>query len=115
MGGHVMESFGGGLVDRTCRLGTPMDSPGGLTNPMSSVNMPSTGLPYPYNQYSSPYSGTPVGGFPYSPPHNLHVPSPNFPYPSPYSNAGYPQPSYLPNHVFDRIKSDRMDIGFGGF
>lgn len=111
MGGHVMDSFGGGLVDRTCRIGSAMDSSVGL----NGVNMPSSSLPYPYSQYPSAYSGTPGPSFPYSPPHNIHVPSPNFPYPSPYSNAGYPQPGYLPNHVFDRIKSDRMDIGFGGF
>uniref|UniRef100_A0A1B6HH04 Uncharacterized protein n=2 Tax=Homalodisca TaxID=139475 RepID=A0A1B6HH04_9HEMI len=105
---HVIDSFGGGLVDRTCRIGSPMEP---LSN-MSGVNM---SVPYPYNQYSSPYPGGPPAGFPYSPSHNIHVPSPNFPYPSPYSNSGYPQSSYLQSHVFDRIKNERMDIGFGGF
>lgn len=96
----VIDSFGSG----TCRIGSPME-------PLP--NMP--GVPYPYNQYSSPYPGGPPTGFPYSPSHNIHVPSPNFPYPSPYSNTGYPQSSYLQSHVFDRIKNERMDIGFGGF
>lgn len=99
----MIDSFGG-----TCRIGSPME-------PMSGVNMPGSGLPYPYNQYSSPYPGGPPAGFPYSPSHNIHVPSPNFPYPSPYSNSGYPQSSYLQSHVFDRLKNERMDIGFGGF
>ncbi|KAK9497218.1 hypothetical protein O3M35_004576 [Rhynocoris fuscipes] len=67
-------------------------------------------LPYPY-QYPTPYSQS--TGF-YPPSHNIHMPSPNFPYPPPYTNS-YPQPSYLTNHMFDRIKSDRMDIGFGSF
>lgn len=106
---HVIESFGGGLVDR--RIGSPMEP---LAN-MSGVNMPGSPLPYPYNQYSGPYPGGPPAGFPYSPSHNIHVPSPNFPYPSPYSNSGYPQSSYLQSHVFDRLKNEgRMDIGYGG-
>lgn len=88
-------------LDRTCRV--------------DSSNMPSnSSIPYPYPQYSTPYSNSSSGFYP--PSHNIHMPSPNFPYPSPYSNSSYPQPpSYLPNHVFDRIKHDRMDIGFGGF
>lgn len=87
-------------LDRACRID-------------SSVNMPGNpAIPYPYSQYSAPYSNS-SGGF-YPPTPNLHMPSPNFPYP-PYPNSSYPQPSYLPNHMFDRIKQDRMDIGFGSF
>ncbi|PSN35264.1 hypothetical protein C0J52_17552 [Blattella germanica] len=125
MGSHMMggtnamfgSGMSGGIMERACGMGSSMGSlasPVGLTNPMGSMNS----LPYPYGQYShgaSSYSSTPAGGFPYTPTHSLHMPSPNYPYPSPYSNSTYPQPSYLPNHVLDRIKQDRMDISFGGF
>ncbi|CAH1394031.1 unnamed protein product [Nezara viridula] len=87
-------------LDRACRID-------------SSVNMSGNpAIPYPYSQYSNPYSNSSSGFYPPTP--NLHMPSPNFPYP-PYPNSSYPQPSYLPNHMFDRIKPDRMDIGFGSF
>ncbi|EEB14472.1 G/t mismatch-specific thymine DNA glycosylase, putative [Pediculus humanus corporis] len=66
----------------------------------------------PNYQYPSQYPGGPTS-FPYSP-HALHVPSPNYPPYGPYSNSSYPQP-YLANHVLDRIKQERMDIGFGSF
>nr|CAD7449049.1 unnamed protein product [Timema bartmani] len=133
MGSHMMGGtnsigtpmFGGGMsggiVERACSMGSSMGSLGStvaLPNHMNGMNMGSSSLPYPYRQYShgaSTYPGGPPGGFPYTPTHGLHVPSPNYPYPSPYSNSTYPQPSYLPNHVLDRIKQDRMDIGFGGF
>ncbi|PNF21199.1 hypothetical protein B7P43_G05081 [Cryptotermes secundus] len=125
MGSHMMAGtnamFGsgmsGGIMERACGMGSSMGSltsPVSLTNPMGSMNS----LPYPYGQYShgaSSYSSTPGGGFPYTPAHSLHMPSPNYPYTSPYSNSTYPQPSYLPNHMLDRIKQDRMDISFGGF
>ncbi|KAL0268306.1 UNVERIFIED_CONTAM: hypothetical protein PYX00_010301 [Menopon gallinae] len=72
-----------------------------------------TGMNMPPNyQYPGQYPATPAS-FPYSP-HALHVPSPNYPPYGPYSNSSYPQP-YLANHVLDRIKQERMDIGFGGF
>ncbi|XP_069694049.1 probable basic-leucine zipper transcription factor H isoform X3 [Periplaneta americana] len=125
MGSHMMggtnamfgSSMSGGIMERACGMGSsmsPLTSPVSLTNPMGSMNS----LPYPYGQYShgaSSYSSTPAGGFPYTPTHSLHMPSPNYPYPSPYSNSTYPQSSYLPNHMLDRIKQDRMDISFGGF
>lgn len=66
----------------------------------------------PNYQYPGQYTSAP-SSFPYSP-HALHVPSPNYPPYSPYSNSSYPQP-YLANHVLDRIKQERMDIGFGSF
>ncbi|GLH02679.1 G/T mismatch-specific thymine DNA glycosylase [Gryllus bimaculatus] len=116
MGGGMFGSgMSGGIMDRACGMGSSMGSlgaPVGLPNPMSSS------LPYPYSQYShgaASYPGPAGGSFQYTPTHNLHVPSPNYPYPSPYSASSYPQASYLPNHVLDRIKQDRMDIGFGGF
>lgn len=119
MGGHMISSsnvgspmFGGGMMDRACGIGGSM----ALPNPMGSMS-PSS-LPYPYTQYphsASSYGSSAGGSFPYPASHGLHVPSPNYPYPSPYSNSSYPQPSYLPNHVLDRIKQDRMDIGFGSF
>jgi hypothetical protein len=104
-------------MERACSMGSSMGSlasPVSLTNPMGSMNS----LPYPYGQYShgaSSYGSAPGGGFPYTPTHSLHMPSPNYPYTSPYSNTTYPQPGYLPNHMLDRIKQDRMDISFGGF
>lgn len=107
----------GGIMERACGMGSSMGSltsPVSLTNPMGGMNS----LPYPYGQYShgaSSYSSAPGGGFPYTPTHSLHMPSPNYPYTSPYSNSTYAQPSYLPNHMLDRIKQDRMDISFGGF
>lgn len=129
MAGHVVggangmfgNGMSGGIMERACGMGSSMGSlgsPVGLPNPMSSMSMGTSSLPYPYSQYShgaSPYPGTSGGGFQYPPTHSLHMPSPNYPYPSPYSNSTYPQPSYLPNHVLDRLKQDRMDIGFGGF
>ncbi|CAH0385059.1 unnamed protein product [Bemisia tabaci] len=82
---HLMDSSSSSLfnplVDRTCRLGG------------SSMN--SVGMPYPYNQYSSP-------GFSYPAPHNIHVPSPSFPYGAPYPSAGYSQTGY-------------HNIGYGSF
>ncbi|XP_014255399.1 uncharacterized protein LOC106669980 isoform X1 [Cimex lectularius] len=89
-------------LDRACRID-------------SSVNIPpgNPSIPYPYPQYSNPYSNASSGFYPTT--HNLHMPGPNFPYPGPYSNSSYPQSGYLPNHMFDRIKPDRMDIGFGSF
>jgi hypothetical protein len=125
MGSHMMgganamfgSGMSGGIMERACGMGSSMGSltsPVSLTNPMGSMNS----LPYPYGQYShgaSSYSSTPGGGFPYTPAHSLHMPSPNYPYTSPYSNTTYPQPGYLPNHMLDRIKQDRMDISFGGF
>jgi len=66
----------------------------------------------PNYQYPGQYPGGP-STFPYSP-HTLHVPSPNYPPYAPYTNTSYPQP-YLANHVLDRIKQERMDIGFGSF
>ncbi|XP_049783553.1 uncharacterized protein LOC126248950 isoform X1 [Schistocerca nitens] len=126
MASHVVSSangmFGngmsGGIMERACGMGSSMGtlgSPVGLHNPMS---MGTHSLPYPYGQYSHsapPYAGASGGSFQYPPAHSLHVPSPNYPYPSPYSNSTYPQPSYLPNHMLDRLKQDRMDIGFGSF
>ncbi|KAG8235598.1 hypothetical protein J437_LFUL014854 [Ladona fulva] len=113
--------MGGAMVDRSCG-GMGSVAAGGVGLPGSMGSVPgSSALPYPYGQYSPgappSYAGAPGGGFPYAPPtHSLHVPSPNYPYPSPYSNGPpYPQPGYLQNHVLDRIKQDRMDIGFGGF
>ncbi|XP_071453406.1 uncharacterized protein Tdg [Hetaerina americana] len=124
MGGSIVGGGGGmggsSMVERAC---------GGMGVPGGSVGLPpsmgsvpgSSALPYPYGQYSPgappSYGGGPAGGFPYAPAtHGLHMPSPNYPYPSPYSNGPpYPQPGYLQNHVLDRIKQDRMDIGFGGF
>lgn len=75
-------------------------------------------LPPPpvYGGYGQPY----VGG----PPPGLHVPSPSYPPPPPYyDTAPYAHtqsgparspapPSYLHNHLFDRIKPD---IGYGSF
>lgn len=82
---HLMDSSSSSLfnplVDRTCRLG--------------GSSMQSVGMPYPYNQYSSP-------GFSYPAPHNIHVPSPSFPYPSPYPSASYSQTGY-------------HNIGYGSF
>ncbi|XP_066997243.1 uncharacterized protein Tdg isoform X2 [Anabrus simplex] len=119
--GMFGSGMSGGIIDRACGMGSSMGtlpSPVGLPNPMSSMSMSSSSLPYPYSQYSHgapSYPGATGGGFQYTPTHSLHMPSPNYPYPSPYSNSSYHQASYLPNHVLDRIKQDRMDIGFGGF
>ncbi|KAJ8884836.1 hypothetical protein PR048_011032 [Dryococelus australis] len=130
MGSHMMGStnglgsgmFGGGsIVERACSMSSSvgsLGSPVGLPNHMSGMNMSSSSLPYPYRQYShgsTSFAAGPGGGFSYASTHSLHMPSPNYPYSSPYSNTTYPQPSYLPNHVLDRIKQDRMDISFGGF
>lgn len=95
-------------------------TPGGYPNLMGAPHLvvPQPGLfptgmnMAPNYQYPGQYP-TPPSSFPYSP-HALHVPSPNYPPYSPYSNSSYPQP-YLANHVLDRIKQERMDIGFGGF
>ncbi|KAK6620156.1 hypothetical protein RUM44_006557 [Polyplax serrata] len=95
-------------------------TPGGYPNLMGAphlvVPQPGlfpTGMNMPPNyQYPGQYPAGPTS-FPYSP-HALHVPSPNYPPYGPYSNSSYPQP-YLANHVFDRIKQERMDIGFGSF
>ncbi|XP_059491118.1 uncharacterized protein LOC132205822 isoform X2 [Neocloeon triangulifer] len=69
-------------------------------------------MPYPYGQYP-----TAASGYPYSP-STIHMPSPNYPYPynnNPYHHHQPPASGYLQNHMLDRIKQDRMDIGFGGF
>lgn len=95
-------------------------TPSGYPNLMSSPHLvvPQPGLfptgmnMTPNYQYPGQYPGS-TTSFPYSP-HALHVPSPNYPPYGPYSNSSYPQP-YLANHVLDRIKQERMDIGFGGF
>uniref|UniRef100_A0A0A9Z2Z3 G/T mismatch-specific thymine DNA glycosylase n=1 Tax=Lygus hesperus TaxID=30085 RepID=A0A0A9Z2Z3_LYGHE len=86
-------------LDRACRIDSNINMPGNTT------------IQYPYPQYSAPYPNSSSGFYPTS--HNIHMPSPNYPYPSPYAGTSYPQPSYLPNHMFDRMKTDRMD--FGGF
>jgi len=62
---------------------------------------------YPYGQYAAPGAG-----YPYTP-SPIHMPSPNYPYP--YNNNPYHQPAASGYHMLDRIKPDRMDIGFGGF
>lgn len=76
------------------------------------LDSPRNGLPYPY-QYPTAYAQNTPAFYPTTA-HNIHVPSPNFPYAPPYANT-YPQASYISNHMFDRIKADRMDIGFGSF
>lgn len=95
-----------------CRAGG-IDS----SSPMAPIGPSPTSIgPYPYPPQYHPPPPHPVS-YPNSaavfypaptPSHNIHMPSPNYPY------ASYPQPSYLPNHMFDRFKPDhRMD--FGGF
>lgn len=94
-------------------MGSPM---GGLP---PSMGMTGTQLPYPYSQYgeSGPggYTGPPAhSSFPYSSSPGFHVPSPRFPYPSPYSGGPYSR-GYSQNSVLERIKQTGMGMGFGGF
>lgn len=103
---------------------TPMSSSMGSSSmgPMgalhSSMGMAGSQLPYPYSQYSEAAPGYPPPGhstFPYPPTApGFHVPSPRFPYPSPYANSPYTQ-GYSQNAVLERIKQTSMGMGFGGF
>ncbi|XP_042209145.1 uncharacterized protein LOC121857233 isoform X7 [Homarus americanus] len=102
---------------------TPMSSSmgGSSMGPMgalhSSMGMTGSQLPYPYSQYSDAAPGYPPPGhstFPYPTAPGFHVPSPRFPYPSPYANSPYTQ-GYSQNAVLERIKQTSMGMGFGGF
>uniref|UniRef100_A0A2P2I1A9 G/T mismatch-specific thymine DNA glycosylase n=1 Tax=Hirondellea gigas TaxID=1518452 RepID=A0A2P2I1A9_9CRUS len=115
-----------------------MGSPGLMSSPGSMASMPGSGsmgsmsslhsqmtassqLPYPYSQYSdagSPHYPSPAShsSFPHYPGSapGFHVPSPRFPYPSPYANSPYAQ-GYSQNAMLDRIKHSGMGMGFGSF
>ncbi|XP_050707526.1 trithorax group protein osa-like isoform X2 [Eriocheir sinensis] len=84
----------------------------------SSMGMTGSQLPYPYSQYSDTSPGYPPPShstFPYPPTApGFHVPSPRFPYPSPYANSPYTQ-GYSQNAMLERIKQTSMGMGFGGF
>ncbi|XP_068223374.1 mucin-6-like isoform X6 [Palaemon carinicauda] len=98
---------------------TPMSSSmsGSSMGPMGALHS-SMGMTYPYSQYSDATPSYPPPGhstFPYPPTTpGFHVPSPRFPYPSPYANSPYTQ-GYSQNAMLERIKQTSMGMGFGGF
>lgn len=135
------EIMGSPMLAPTPPMGSSfMGSPGLMSSPGSMSSMPGSGgmgamgsihspmsatasqLPYPYSQYSdsgpphypSPASHASFPHYPSSAPPGFHVPSPRFPYPSPYSNSPYAQ-GYSQNAMLERIKHSGMGMGFGSF
>ena len=95
------------------RMNSPSSMAGGIQSPMPPSG---SNLPYPYPPYNidSHYGGShsPFAQYSSSSPSGFHVPSPRFPYPSPYIN--YAQ-GYSQNAMLERIKHQGMGMGFGGF